>query len=66
MDAGHGGLVMVAGYANDWMGYFPERAAYGDSRFAYPTQYAPFLHGWFPFEPGVGERLVDAAVDQCR
>jgi hypothetical protein len=66
MDDADGGLVMVAGYANDWMGYFPQRAAYGDPRFAYPTQYAPLICGRFQFEPGVGERLVDAAIQQCR
>ncbi|MBN2307710.1 MAG: hypothetical protein JXR94_01995 [Candidatus Hydrogenedentes bacterium] len=66
LDAGNGGIVLLAGYANDWMGYFPTREAFGDPRFEYPTQHTGFIRGWFPFAPGAGERLVDVAIGQCQ
>lgn len=57
--------AMLAGYTNGWMGYFADRAAYGDPRFDYPTNHAPYLRGLLPFAPGTGERLVEAALGLC-
>jgi hypothetical protein len=63
LDAQPDGLTMVAGYANNWIGYFPTREAYGDPRFAYPTDHAPYLSARFPFNPAAGEILTEAAIE---
>ncbi|MCP4645277.1 MAG: hypothetical protein GY851_32845 [bacterium] len=65
LDAPTDGVTFIAGYANEWVGYLPTRDAYGDDRFVYPTTDACHLRGWFPFQPGVGERITDTAIRQC-
>ncbi|HIJ65347.1 MAG TPA: hypothetical protein HPP77_05280 [Candidatus Hydrogenedentes bacterium] len=62
LDARQNGLTMVAGYANDWMGYFPTRDAYGDPRYIYPAEQAQMLQARFPYRPGESERLIEAAI----
>lgn len=60
------GMVMLAGYTNDFKGYFPTREAYGDPRYHYPTQMVPIIMGESPYKPGVGELLVRTAKGLLR
>ena len=62
LDAQRDGMAMVAGYANDWMGYFPTAEAYGDNRYTYPTVDAPVLTGRLPFRPEAGEVLAQKCI----
>ena len=59
--AGPDELVMVAGYANDTVGYIPDKAAWGDPCYVYPAVTVPMILGSFPFKPGVGEQVVGLA-----
>ena len=63
MSARGDGMVMVAGYTNDFLGYFPTRGAYEDKqRYIYPVEMVPRILGRFPFRSGVGELLVKTAT----
>lgn len=63
LDAGsEDALVMIAGYANEFLGYLPTREAYGDPRYVYPTQVVPAMRGIFPFQAGACEMLIENAI----
>ncbi|HOZ46145.1 MAG TPA: hypothetical protein PLO37_07165 [Candidatus Hydrogenedentes bacterium] len=66
IDCASDGLVMVAGYANDFVGYLPTREAYVDARYEYPTRLLPLIVGRFAYQPGVGELITETAIDLCR
>ena len=61
MDYRGDGLTMIAGYANDFLGYFATAKAYGDQAYIYPTQMVPLILGRLPFQKQAGDILVDAA-----
>ena len=59
--AGPGQMVMVAGLANDMLGYIPDAKAWGDPNYSYPAVTVPMILGNFPFRSGVGEQVVRIA-----
>jgi len=61
MDYRRDGLTMIAGYANDFLGYFGHAKAYGDQTYIYPIEMVPLIVGILPFQKQAGEILVDAA-----
>jgi len=53
--------TFVVGYANDFVGYIPDREDY--ERKGYAAAMVPIITGYFPFTPDVGKILADAMVD---
>jgi len=53
--------TFIVGYANDFVGYIPDREDY--ERKGYAAALVPIITGYFPFTPDVGKILADAMVD---
>jgi len=53
--------TFVVGYANDFVGYIPDRGDF--ERGGYAAATVPKICDHFPFAPDVGAYLVEASVD---
>ncbi len=53
--------TLIVGYANDFVGYIPDKEDY--ERKGYAAAMVPIITGHFPFTPNVGKILTNAMVD---
>ena len=53
--------TFVVGYANDFVGYIPDKEDY--ERKGYAAALVPIITGFFPFATDVGKILADTIVD---
>lgn len=55
--------TIIAGIANDYVGYVATPDKYETNRYSYPAYFAPIVAGHFPYVPNIGDILTDRLVE---